>query len=139
MAKFWGMGFIILVIPLAIVASLTRRPIVRFVSAVAAVTLWASASLAFVGLLAIEHSDISVQASLSCPVKNNDSEFVPSHWSYLPPGVVCEYPLGEVGPTYWRIPAAVVLIAVPISFVVFRPLRRRRSTEAIYLEDRTGA
>jgi hypothetical protein len=95
--------------------------------AIAAV-IWALLCFAFVGLLAFEHSDVSSYgASLECPIANEDSNNAPSHWSWVPPGEVCEYPTGDRGPGRGRIAFAVALRALPIATIVLWPRKQRVS------------
>jgi hypothetical protein len=49
----------------------------------------------------------------------------------VPPGQVCEYPSGDVGPTYWRIPAALALGAIPVVTIAVWPRRRPAKSEPI--------
>ena len=97
---------------------------VRILLAVTAAVLWVIALLAFLGVLALESIDTG-PASMGCPLPGgDDSAVAASHWSWVPPGEVCEYPSGEVGPSYWRIPAAIALLAIPAGTTSAWPRRR---------------
>ena len=52
-----------------------------------------------------------------------------------PTGTVCDYPTGDVGPTYWRIPAAAAIVGLPGVWVAAWPLRRREPLDAILTND----
>ncbi len=93
-----------------------------------AIVSWVVALFAFLGLLALESADTSSTGSIACPVATASSELAPGRWSNFPPGEVCEYASGDVGPTYWRVPAALLLVVVPIG-VVAMGLRRRDDAE----------
>ena len=100
----------------ALALGVPNRP-ARIVCAVHAAVLWTLALLAFSGLLAVERSSVGTESFL-CPVPGQDSSYVSSHWSWIPPGEVCEYASGDVGPTYWRIPAAMLLVAIPLGAIM---------------------
>lgn len=81
--------------------------------------LWVFATLAFAALLLWEAEGINGASDLnSCPVPGQDSTYAPSKWSWLPPGAVCEFKHGDVGPTWWRVPALFALIGAPVGAAV---------------------
>ena len=123
MGKFVGLLVVAIAAHLAFLAWWIPTKSVRVFLAATAAILWFVSCFAFVGLLAYEAIESS-GSSMHCPVGNDNSEFVPAHWSWAPPGVVCEYPSGDVGPTYWRIPAALVLAVIPPLAVAAWPRRR---------------
>ena len=80
-----------------------------------AFVMWVLATVPFVGLLAFEREETGLESSLTCPLPNEDSTGAPSHWSWVPPGIVCEYPHGDEGPGYWRLPVVLALIGIPVA------------------------
>jgi hypothetical protein len=129
-------GLFAVAVPLGLVVLATwvapKRRAVGLTIAGSAMLLWAVALVPFVGLLAFERYDMGEHA-LVC--ERSDSSYYPSHWSWLPPGAVCEYPSGDVGPTYWRIPVALSLLATPaLAFVVMWPRRFVRRSDGTHLE-----
>ena len=86
---------------------------------------WVVLAFAFAGLLAYEHSDVSATGSLGCDIAHEDSSFAQSHWSWLPPGEVCEYASGDHGPSKGRVAYAVALLALPISVGVVWTRKRQ--------------
>ncbi len=121
-----GLGLIAFVY-LLMLASLAARGKERVALGVAAVALIVVAAVAFIGLLALERDDGSLITS--CAIPTSDSDYAPSHWTWVPPGKVCDYTTGDVGPTYWRLPAAIAIVAFPGVWVLLWP-RRRRDTDA---------
>jgi hypothetical protein len=112
------MSLIVLVVDLAVLAWFIPVKLVRGFLAFLAMTLWFACFFAFAGLLTFESID-----SATCPIE--DSVYASSHWSWVPPGAVCEYPAGDAGPTYWRIPALLMLAAIPPLAVVAWPRRHQ--------------
>ncbi len=127
MTKLVGFGAIAAAYALFGLAWLMRMRPLRVLFGVAAAVVWVAAVFGFFAVLAFEAFDVG-QYPIECPVPGHDSDVVPSHWSWLPPGEVCEYPSGEVGPTYWRIPAAAFLIGFPFVAAAVWPRRRAAST-----------
>ena len=123
MTKFVGLGVIATAYALFALAWLIRIRVVRLVCGVAAAVVWIAATFGFLGVVAFEAFDTG-QYPINCPVTGHDSDSVPSHWSWLPPGEVCEYPSGATGPTYWRIPAVLLLVGFPFCGAELWPRRR---------------
>ena len=124
--KVRGLGLLAAVAALFALAWRVRTQPLRRMLIASAVAGWIVALFGFVLLLAVESSEVGTTSSVLCVEPGaSDSTFFPSRWSWLPPGRVCEFPSGDVGPTYLRIPAAVALVAiptVPIVAVLRRPL-----------------
>jgi hypothetical protein len=123
-----GLGLIGFVY-LLMLGSLAARGEIRIMLGVAAILLNVAAAVGFIGLLALEHD--SPFESTACPIPRADSDYAPSHFSWIPPGRVCDYPTGDVGPTYWRIPAAIAIVGLPGAWVALWPLRRRAEDELL--------
>lgn len=120
MSALVGLFLIVVVIDLLVLAWYIPTKAVRALLATLAITLWFACSFAFVGLLTFEYI-----ATTACPI--DDSVSAPGHWSWVPPGIVCEYPAGDAGPSYWRIPALVMLAAIPPIGVAAWPRRHKAS------------
>ena len=114
MAKAGGLLLVAWVLVVVLRATRVRDARHRRRLLVAGLGLQLVAVLAFIALLDYEHSDIP--AGLNCEVLPgpDDSNYPPSHWSWLPPGEVCEYPTGDAEPTWWRVIAAGALLAPPV-------------------------
>src|SRR5262245_33365052 len=71
---------------------------------VLAYVLWIPAALAFMTLLSFEAGSVQDGGSTfsACYGTESSESAPPSHWSWIPPGQVCDYRSGDVGPTYWR-------------------------------------
>ncbi len=97
----------------------------RIVFGILAGTVWVLAVFAFISLLAFENSQVGPH-DLSCPVQGQDSVYADSHWSWFPPGAVCEFDHGDEGPSWWRVAVIAALLAVPAAVVVRRRGSRSR-------------
>jgi hypothetical protein len=127
-AKFLGLLWIAGVVALTVGAWRSPSRRTRTTAGVLAILFWCTATVAFLGLLAVEAGD-SGSGMFGCAAPSGQSaEPPPSRWSWLPPGEVCEYASGDVDPTYWRIPAAVALLACPLIAAAFWPRRPAEST-----------
>lgn len=113
----------------AMFASLAVRGVPRLLLGFTAFALGSIAALAFIALLAFDRSD-----PFACPIPGRDSELAESHWTWFPPGNVCDYETGDVGPTYWRVPAGLAIVAMPGVWVTAWALRRRDDWEALMME-----
>jgi hypothetical protein len=120
----FGLGYLVVIGVVGTTAWFVEIAFVRRMLLGMAILLWAIGCFAFIAVLAVEHSDVSRFGSISCPVSSADSTYAPSHWSSVPPGEVCEYAAGDVGPGYWRVVTAVGLIVLPLSAIVAWPRRR---------------
>jgi hypothetical protein len=118
---------------LALLAWRITHPWTRGLFVATAFVVWIGSLLLFAGLLTLERTDIGT-SSLTCPASGTDSTYYPSHWSWIPPGEVCERPTGDVGPTALRIPFAGALFVIPVVAVLAWPRRPRRPSE----DDRTS-
>jgi hypothetical protein len=125
-AKVDGLVVIGVSLALVVLASRVANRWMRLIFAVAAGAIWLLSLFAFVGLLALEDFDVGPAAFL-CPVPGQDSNYAPSHFSWIPPGEVCDFPSGDLGPTYWRIPAALALVAIPAAPFWVLPRKQRPS------------
>jgi hypothetical protein len=111
--KLLGLLLIATVVGLAYLAWRTPSPRARGTFAAAAILLWFVACIAFATLLGFEMVATGGTPATCTGHHVDDSDGAPSRWSWLPPGQVCEYPSGDSGPTYWRIPALAVLLVLP--------------------------
>jgi hypothetical protein len=124
--KVIGLALIGVVCALLVLAWWIPAKPVRRLLAATAIAAWVVALLGFLGVLALESAQLG-PASGDCPIPGpDDSAVAASHWSWVPPGAVCEYAGGEVGPTYWRVPAAIGLVAIPVATTAAWPRRRTR-------------
>jgi hypothetical protein len=93
---------------------------------VATLAVWMLGALLFGTVLALEAGNTHDLVSQGCPRPNDSSEMLaPSHWSWLPPGEVCEFPNGDARPSSARLVVTCSLAAIPILVVMLWPKSRR--------------
>jgi hypothetical protein len=117
-----GAYFLVIVGLGALAWRIPITPVRAFLAGFAAL-LWLLAAFAFFAIVAYERSATGPSDTWNCPISGS-SDYAPSHWSWAPLGPVCEYPHGDVGPTAWSIPEALVLVAIPAGAVMAWPRRR---------------
>jgi hypothetical protein len=107
---------------LVMLASLAARGEERVALGVAAMVLNLVLLIAFIWMLALERNPVFED---TCPLGGTSDVPSANHWSWVPPGAVCDYHGGDVGPTYWRIPAGIAIVALPGVWMAAFPYRRR--------------